>query len=211
MPRKCSRRPARCPDGDTSGVNPGHPELFDEARGTAAGDPRFRTIMRLANSNLLPVMGVLTIVAGAVGLQLGESAIAQIDPIHFQGPAPTPRDVSRDPLPPLGPSYASAYGWAQSEAALAAECGDCAMSAAPPAPAAFTAVASTWEPVHGAAPEPRHIPVSIPSYEPREQKVEHEVAGWREVTRYTSYQVAHDDPAVERVVIETEPQGEAGL
>lgn len=168
---------------------------------------RFRTIMKLANSNLLPVMGVLTIVAGAIGLQLGESAVAQIDPIHFQGPAPTPRDVSRDPLPPLGPSYASAYGWAQSEAALAAECGDCGV------PAARTAVAATWEPVYSAAPEPRYVPVSIPSYEPREAKVEREVAEWREVTRYTSYQVAHDEPETERIVIQTEPAGEdmAGL
>ena len=162
--------------------------------------------MKLGNSNLFPVMGVLTIVAGAIGLQLGESAIAQIDPIHFQGPAPTPRDVSRDPLPPLGPSYASAYGWAQSEAALAAECGDCGV------PAARTAVAATWEPVYAAAPEPRAVPVSIPSYEPRETKLEREVAEWREVTRYTSYPVAQE-PELERVVIETEPAGEglAGL
>lgn len=168
---------------------------------------RFRTIMKLSNSNLLPVMGVLTVVAGAVGLQLGESAIAQIDPVHFQGPAPTPRDVSRDPLPPVGPSYASAYGWAQSEAALAAECGDCA------ALNARTAVAATWEPVYAAAPEVRYVPVSVPSYEPREVKVEREVAEWRDVTRYTSYPVAHDEPEVERVVIETEPAGEdlAGL
>ena len=170
--------------------------------------PRFRIDMRISNSNLLPVMGVLTVVAGAVGLQLGESAIAQIDPIHFQGPAPTPRDVSRDPLPPVGPTYASAYGWAQSEAALAAECGDCGST-----PAARTAVASTWEPVYTAAAAPRYVPVSIPSYEPREEKVEREVAEWREVTRYTSYPVAHEDDAVERVVIETEPAGEdmAGL
>ena len=162
--------------------------------------------MKLGNSNLFPVMGVLTIVAGAIGLQLGQSAIAQIDPIHFQGPAPTPRDVSRDPLPPLGPSYASAYGWAQSEAALAPECGDCGV------PAARTAVAATWEPVDAAAAEPRAMPVSIPSYEPREEKIEREVAEWREVTRYTSYPVAQESE-LERVVIETEPAGEglAGL
>ncbi|HEY0327140.1 MAG TPA: hypothetical protein VGC46_14330 [Allosphingosinicella sp.] len=155
----------------------------------------------------MPVMGVLTVVAGAVGLQLGESAIASIDPIHFQGPAPTPRDVSRDPLPPLGPSYASAYGWEQSEAALAADCGDCG------APAVQTAVASTWEPVYSAASAPRYVPVSIPSYEPREEKVEREVSEWREVTRYTSYPVSHEEAGVERVVIETEPAGEdmAGL
>lgn len=170
-------------------------------------NPRFRTIMKLGNSNLLPVMGVLTVVSGAVGLQLGESAIAQIDPIHFQGPAPTPRDVSQDPLPPVGPTYASAYGWAQSEAALAAECGDCGT------PAARTAVSATWEPVYGAAPQPRYVPVSVPRYEPREVKAEREVAEWRDVTRYTSYRVVEDEPEFERVVIETEPAGEdlAGL
>ena len=170
-------------------------------------NPRFRTIMKIANSNLLPVMGVLTVVAGAVGLQLGESAIAQIDPIHFQGPAPTPRDVSRDPLPPLGPDYASAYGWQQSEMALAAECADC------PARNARTAVASTWEPVYEAAPPPpRYVEASVPRYVPDDVRLEREVDEWRDVTRYTSYPV-EEEPQVERIVIETEPAGEveAGL
>ena len=158
--------------------------------------------MKLGNSNLFPVMGVLTIVAGAIGLQLGESAIAQIDPIHFQGPAPTPRDVSRDPLPPVGPTFASSYGWAQSEAALMAECGDCG------ARNARTAVAASWEPI----PEPlreRYVPAAVPSYVPEEVQAEREATAWREVTRYTSYQVEHQEPAMERVVIETEPAGES--
>ena len=32
-------------------------------------------------NSVLPVMGVLTVVAGAIGLQIGEGTIAQIDPI----------------------------------------------------------------------------------------------------------------------------------
>ena len=158
--------------------------------------------MRLGNSNLLPVMGVLTIVAGAIGLQLGESAIAQIDPVHFQGPAPVPRDVSRDALPPRPPAYAEGYGWAEGGEALASDCGDCA------AWNARRAAVAAWEPVY---PEPlreRYVPASVPSYVPDEVQREREVEEWREVTRYTSYPVTQEHPEMERIVIETEPAGE---
>ena len=88
-------------------------------------------------NSVLPVMTVLTIVAGAVGLQLGESAIGQIDPLYFQGRVPL-RDVSKDPRPPSSSAFAQASGWAEGYQALAADCGDCTRvaSGAPVAPVA---------------------------------------------------------------------------
>jgi hypothetical protein len=76
-------------------------------------------------NSVLPVMGVLTVVAGAIGLQIGEGAIAQIDPIYFSG-APIPaQDVTKNPRPQPQPGFAEASGWAEGYAARAADCGDC--------------------------------------------------------------------------------------
>jgi hypothetical protein len=74
-------------------------------------------------NSVLPVMGVLTVISGAVGLQLGESAISQIDPLYFEGAAPSPRDVSKDPRPQRAPGFAEASGWAEGYEARAADCG----------------------------------------------------------------------------------------
>ena len=78
----------------------------------------------MRTSVVLPVMGVLAVVAGALGMHLGESAISQIDPAHYQTTDP-PRDVSRDPPPPARPNYAAAYGWDEGHKARAQDCGDC--------------------------------------------------------------------------------------
>jgi hypothetical protein len=74
-------------------------------------------------NSVLPVMTVLTIVAGAVGLQLGESAISQIDPIYFQGGNLPPRDVTKDPRPASASAFSQASGWAEGYMARAADCG----------------------------------------------------------------------------------------
>ena len=77
----------------------------------------------------LPALGISLLAAVAAGIHLGESAVAAIDPVHFQGPALHPRDrgaalderalLAERPAPP--PSY----GWEQGHAARAADCGDC--------------------------------------------------------------------------------------
>ena len=60
--------------------------------------------------------------AVGIGVQIGESAIGAINPIHFQGAAPPVRAVDPNQLPPpMQPSYAEAYGWAQGDAARQAE------------------------------------------------------------------------------------------
>jgi multidrug resistance efflux pump len=76
-------------------------------------------------NSVLPVMGVLTVVAAAVGLSIGESAIAQIDPTYFQGALLPAEDVTKKPRPAAQPGFAQASGWAQGYAARAEDCGDC--------------------------------------------------------------------------------------
>lgn len=73
----------------------------------------------------MPVLSVLGIIAVAAGLKLGETTIAQIDPLYFEGAAPKVRDVSSDAPPPSAPAYASASGWAGGVAAPARDCIDC--------------------------------------------------------------------------------------
>jgi len=69
--------------------------------------------------SVLPVMAVMTVVAGAVGLHLGESAIAQIDPTYFQGPLMPARDVSAHSRPQAAAGFAQASGWEEGNQALA--------------------------------------------------------------------------------------------
>jgi hypothetical protein len=66
------------------------------------------------------------LVAAMLGVQLGESAIAEINPVHFQGAASPPRGI--DPVAAVAtePSFAQAYGWEDGQAARAQLCGgDC--------------------------------------------------------------------------------------
>lgn len=92
-------------------------------------------------NSVLPVMTVLTIVAGAVGVQLGEGAISQIDPIHFQGGSLPARDVTKDPRPANGSAFAQASGWAEGYHARAADCGPGCTPAMPAAARAAPLVA----------------------------------------------------------------------
>lgn len=163
----------------------------------------------MRNSIVLPVMGVLTIIAGAVGLQLGESAIAQIDPIHFQGPRPALRDVSRDARPQPGPTYASAAGWAEGPQVGDLDCGDC------PALNARTAYAGYG--ADAVPDEPWRAPLTFDRADYEEQADTRE---WSEISRYVHYPVTQDQAdladslAVDRAAraaTEREPAEPAGL
>ncbi|HEV7658475.1 MAG TPA: hypothetical protein VGO55_01390 [Allosphingosinicella sp.] len=101
--------------------------------------------MRTRSSALIAA-GAGLLVAAIIGIQLGESAVSEIDPVHFQGPAERPvgidpaaaRTVVNDP-------YAQAYGWGESAAPGAAACGgDCeARQAQAAAAAAFAGPVET--------------------------------------------------------------------
>jgi hypothetical protein len=159
-------------------------------------------------NSVLPVMTVLTIIAGAVGLQLGEGAIGQIDPTYFQGPLEKPRDVTKDPRPGRGPGYAEASGWAEGYQAMAADCGGCAPvvgggSAARSAPLLTYSDATI-------APQWQQSGEGIANDELRlERSVE---AG--QVQRYLHYPVTAEQAEI-RATLEAEPtapaEGPAGL
>jgi hypothetical protein len=60
--------------------------------------------------------------AVGIGVQMGESAIGSINPVHFQGAAPPVAAIDPNaPPPPAPPSYADGYGWQQGYAARQAE------------------------------------------------------------------------------------------
>ena len=81
-----------------------------------------------------PLLGAILIGAAGIGAHMGETAIANINPLYFQGAPVHPRDrgAAVDPtaLPAPEPRFADHYGWAQGAAARLADCGDCAALAA---------------------------------------------------------------------------------
>jgi hypothetical protein len=129
------------------------------------------------------------------GAQLGESAVGEIDPLYFQGPAVHPRDrgAALDPATLPGPivsPYLQAYNWAQGHAALAAYAGGPQYPYAPdPLPAVQQVAEPQWELVI-APPEPW----------PAERAAAHP-----EIARYASYQI-EEKPAAPAE--EEEPRGE---
>lgn len=77
-------------------------------------------------STLLSLSGV-AVIGAVIGLQLAESSIGQIDPVHYRGAAVHPRDrgAALDPhaVAPAGPAYLGHYGWAEGRRARAEDCG----------------------------------------------------------------------------------------
>jgi hypothetical protein len=154
-------------------------------------------------NSVLPVMGVLTVVAAAVGLQIGESAIAQIDPTYFQGPMEPAQDVTRNPQ--RRPGYAQASGWAQGYAAKAVDCGDCPAhltrqthAAVYSAPAyADATIAPRWEDADA--------PVTLSS------SVEEVVrpAEGRRIDRYLHFPVSADQAQIARALDSAPPETQA--
>jgi hypothetical protein len=77
----------------------------------------------LSNRFLWPGMIGIALAVG-IGVQMGESAIGAINPIHFQGAAAPVQGIDPNSLPPPPQStYAQAYGWEQGYAARQAESG----------------------------------------------------------------------------------------
>ncbi len=84
----------------------------------------------MKNASILPALGLLTAASMAFGLHLGESAVSEIDPVHYRGPAIHPKDrgAAIDPQElreTQRPQFASLYGWEEGNAARAENCGDC--------------------------------------------------------------------------------------
>jgi hypothetical protein len=88
----------------------------------------------MAGSYTFPALAASMLMAVAGGIHLGHSAIALINPIHFQGPAIHPRDrgaaIDEPAIRPTEPHFASLYGWTEGRSARALDCGDCEALAA---------------------------------------------------------------------------------
>jgi hypothetical protein len=139
-------------------------------------------------SYTLPALGALLVAAAAFGVHLGESAVAEINPAHFRGPAIHPRDrgaiVDEAAVTPAGPRFAALYGWAEGNRARAEDCIDCEALRARDADRAA---------VYVPPPEPAYRPAraQIAAAEP---EVVYEVK-WREVDRYARYPITAEEAA----------------
>jgi hypothetical protein len=65
------------------------------------------------------------VLAAIVGVQLGRSAISEINPIHFQGPLERPQAIEPQPDPAPFDPYSRSYVWSQPPPPLAACGADC--------------------------------------------------------------------------------------
>ena len=91
-----------------------------------AGQERERRLPRIVwkamtSPYALPVLGVSILAAAAAGIHLGESAVASINPIYFQGPALHPRErgaaIDERSLALARAQAPQVYGWDQGYAA----------------------------------------------------------------------------------------------
>jgi len=117
-------------------------------------------------------LSIALLAAAVLGVQLGESAIGEINPIHFQGAVSSPKGIDPNAARPIPNAFAQAYGWDRGQAARAADCGgDCD---AHQSRAAFATVLADpppepyWRDVTPAAapspPQPRERPLSVERY-----------------------------------------------
>jgi hypothetical protein len=141
------------------------------AQGTWRRRGRFSRM--IGSPTIWPAMGALALAIG-LGVQLGESAVRDIDPLYFQGPAARPEAIAPvaeapAPLP---------YGWEAGNAARLAE----------------SAIDYPY------APAP--IPVALPAAAPAEAPPPLSLAPWPggrvsahpEVERYTDYPIEQKVP-----------------
>ena len=138
-----------------------------------------------------PAMGALALAVG-LGVQLGESAVRDIDPLYFQGPAARPMGVDPADAAPLTSPYAQAYGWEAGNAARLAESG----IDYPYAPTPVVLRTVELEPREVAAPSLAPWPAG-------------EVSEHPEVERYLDYPIEQKPQLAEPAVEEPAADGSA--
>src|SRR3954470_16274599 len=170
MPRRCSPR---------RGISPETMKAFrlrlGRARrrsGTGRRPGRFPRM--LSNRILWPGMIGVALAVG-LGVQIGESAIGEINPVHFQGAALRPAGIDPAALPPPPQSaFASAYGWDQGYAARLADSGSVDFDYVPQ-PLARPAAAPLWQEASA--------PVNLTPWPPGQ------VSSHPDVERYADYPI----------------------
>jgi hypothetical protein len=127
------------------------------------------------------------------GVQMGESTIQAINPIHFQGAAAPVQAIDPAALPPPPQSaYAQAYGWEQGNAARQAEgVGTQDFDYLPQVSVQRTAAAPVWR---------DQVPAATLSPWPPGQ-----VSSHPQVERYTDYPI-EEKPGPEPEADQPEPQ-----
>jgi hypothetical protein len=158
--------------------------------GTGRRPGRFR---RMLNDRFLWSGMIGIALAVGFGVQMGESTIQAINPIHFQGAAAPVQAIDPAALPPPPQSaYAQAYGWEQGYAARQAEgVGSQDFDYLPQASVQRTAAAPVWR---------DQVPAATLSPWPPGQ-----VSAHPEVERYTDYPI-EEKPAAGPEAAQPEPQ-----
>ena len=81
--------------------------------------------MSFARPSNLALTSVGLVVAAILGVQLGQSAIAEINPVHFQGPL-APQGITPPPEPAPYDPYGHPFVWSMTPTASLVDClGDC--------------------------------------------------------------------------------------
>jgi hypothetical protein len=143
-----------------------------------------------------PAMGALALAVG-LGVQLGDSAVREIDPVFFQGPVGRPMGIDPVAQAPAPSPYAQAYGWEQGNAARLADSG----IDYPYAPTPASLVEPIIEPARQDAPSP---PPSLAPWPPGQVSIH------PEIERYTDYPIERKDADAEAPDEELAPPVEAG-
>lgn len=188
MRRKFWRRPVSSPD--RQGPRDGERSLRRVVFGT------------MTSPIGLSILGGSLLAAVAAGIHLGESAVAMINPIYFQGPALHPRDrgaaIDERTLQGARPAPARPYGWGEGHAAraIAADCDDCDPLALRDAQD-YSAVVPYFggdEPPAEAAEVPSRVP-EVRIVRGSDEFVEPAVPPKRNIERYAHFPLGYEESA----------------
>ena len=89
--------------------------------GTGRRRRRFPVMLR-ARPSSLALVSVGLAAAAILGVQMGQSAISEINPIHFQGPLERPRAITPPPEPAPFDPYGQQYVWPMAPPASVVDC-----------------------------------------------------------------------------------------
>jgi hypothetical protein len=99
--------------------------MTDGADGEAGRARRGFSALFAARPSRLALIAIGLVTAAIIGVQLGQSAISSINPVHFQG-ALAPQAITPPPEPAPYDPYAQQYTWSMAPPVLSTDCGpDC--------------------------------------------------------------------------------------